>query len=985
MTRALSLLRKEWVLLGLIILIAILFRFYQLDLFPLGLHSDEAFKGYAATKYILRERAFPIFFQENLGEEPMYVYLVAIALHFFQPTAFTIRAVSAVIGVITVPVLYLLVKDLVPVGDDPGGFSPVGLMAATWLALSYWHVNYSRLGMEPVLFPLFVTITVYFLWRGIKSGRKLYHLTAGLFLGLSLYTYRAARSVPLMIVLYVVCYTLLTQRLDRRLLVNSVALFGVALLVFAPLGYFGLTHFDIFFSRAGDVSIFNPELNQGSPLRTLMTSTVQTMASFHLLPDPNWRQNPAGRPLLDPITGLFFLLGLGIVLFRWRTPNHLLILVWLFVMSLPAVLTASGMPHSSRSIGLLPVACVLPAIGLHQAMKWLKGRRSARGILRLSLPVAVVLFLVVGLSTYIDYITVWGSEELPPAFDVAFVEAAEVMNSLAAPGGIWILPLTSLADPDSVHYTVEFLYQGAAPHYFLRGHERTVADELTGITQGHDKAWVIEWDQSVLGGAYLYHADPKGVLSFLLSKYGEETGRREFQALDVVSYRLAPAPDFAIARSFQPVNANFDNQVALTRVAFGGSSQGLTSMGHEVETPLLPSGKDAWVTLQWEALNPLSRDYKAAVYLLDGRGRVLGQMDKIMLSNDLHLTSEWQVGQAEIDYYILPSPPATPPGEYYIEVAVYDSQTMQRLPTLDEEGEMRGQSFRAGTIQVVEPVDTPEVEPQVRISEGDMVPGIRLLGYDFPLREVEPGDTMRVALYWRASQDVQDDYILAVELRDETGVMWAEQRDRPVDGTYPSTEWNEGEVLRDWHDVAVPADTPQGTYEVFLKVMKGEVLLREASLGAVEVRGRPHHFTVPEIEHPWEVVLGENIRLLGYDLEDGDVRAGGVLRLTLYWQTAGEMEVSYTVFTHLLDGNHQIWAQKDSIPGSGSLATTGWIEGEVVTDTYELVVNADAPAGEYVLEIGMYDAATGERLPVYDARGQSLGDRVVLCPINVLP
>lgn len=59
--------------------------------------------------------------------------------------------------------------------------------------------------------------------------------------------------------------------------------------------------------------------------------------------------------------------------------------------------------------------------------------------------------------------------------------------------------------------------------------------------------------------------------------------------------------------------------------------------------------------------------------------------------------------------------------------------------------------------------------------------------------------------------------------------------------------------------------------------------------------------------------------------------------------------------------------------------------GEVLTDRYTLQVRQDAPPGEYRLEVGMYDAATGARLPVFDALGKRLpGDRVLLDkPITV--
>ena len=108
------------------------------------------------------------------------------------------------------------------------------------------------------------------------------------------------------------------------------------------------------------------------------------------------------------------------------------------------------------------------------------------------------------------------------------------------------------------------------------------------------------------------------------------------------------------------------------------------------------------------------------------------------------------------------------------------------------------------------------------------------------------------------------------------------------------------------------------------------------------------------------------------------------MQLTLYWQALQEMEISYTVFTHLLDAENQIWGQMDSIPGGGEAPTTSWIEGEVITDEYEIVVDPEAPGGEYLIELGMYDATTGERIPVRDASAEPHGDRILLQAMPVL-
>jgi hypothetical protein len=76
------------------------------------------------------------------------------------------------------------------------------------------------------------------------------------------------------------------------------------------------------------------------------------------------------------------------------------------------------------------------------------------------------------------------------------------------------------------------------------------------------------------------------------------------------------------------------------------------------------------------------------------------------------------------------------------------------------------------------------------------------------------------------------------------------------------------------------------------------------------------------------------------------------------------MEVSYTVFVHLINKENWIWGQRDSVPGNGTLPTTGWFKGEVIADEYEFTVRPDAPPGEYLIEVGMYDAQTSHRLHV---------------------
>ncbi|MDY7041863.1 MAG: glycosyltransferase family 39 protein, partial [Chloroflexota bacterium] len=118
----------------------------------------------------------------------------------------------------------------------------------------------------------------------------------------------------------------------------------------------------------------------------------------------------------------------------------------------------------------------------------------------------------------------------------------------------------------------------------------------------------------------------------------------------------------------------------------------------------------------------------------------------------------------------------------------------------------------------------------------------------------------------------------------------------------------------------------------------------------------PTNTTDPlHIQHPLRVELGETVRLLGYDLPTTTVRAGEVLPLSLYWAADRPTSIRWSVFVHLLDGEGRVRGQDDKQPQDGVYPTDRWSGGEVVDDDYAIHVPADAPPGEYRLEVGMYD------------------------------
>jgi 4-amino-4-deoxy-L-arabinose transferase-like glycosyltransferase len=142
----------------------------------------------------------------------------------------------------------------------------------------------------------------------------------------------------------------------------------------------------------------------------------------------------------------------------------------------------------------------------------------------------------------------------------------------------------------------------------------------------------------------------------------------------------------------------------------------------------------------------------------------------------------------------------------------------------------------------------------------------------------------------------------------------------------------------------------------------------------------PRRFAPPsDMQFPMDAHLGEHATFLGYRLNTTTLKPGQTLELTLYWQASERMDVDYTIFVHVIDGQGRIQGQHDGHPMDGRRPTTGWVAGEVIADEHIIPLKADVTPGQYRIEVGMYHWATGERLPVYDAHGQRIpGDQIVL-------
>ncbi len=114
-----------------------------------------------------------LFLSDPQGLHGPFVAVQGVLVRIFGPTPLAALLPSAVLGTLTVFVIYLLTEEIMRQGNLPGR-RMVGILAALLAATSRWHVSLSRSGMEVILLPLLVCLAVYWLLLAFRLRRELF-------------------------------------------------------------------------------------------------------------------------------------------------------------------------------------------------------------------------------------------------------------------------------------------------------------------------------------------------------------------------------------------------------------------------------------------------------------------------------------------------------------------------------------------------------------------------------------------------------------------------------------------------------------------------------------------------------------------------------------------------------------------------------------------------------------------------------------------
>ena len=430
--------RGRFAALVVVTLLALALRGWSLGSVPPGLDVDEVSIGYNAFAIARTGRdeygeAFPLLFRAY-GEykRPLYVYAAAASVAVLGPKESGIRLPAAVFGALSVPALYavvvLLLKDW-----------RLGLTAATLLAVSPWHLQFTRGAREVSVLVLAVLLMAGALLAAFRSrGARAGWLYGGAALAFLAALYGATAGVifaPALGVLLAWVYRRDVLRAPREWLGAAVLIAAVGcvpiVMQFAG-GQAG--------ARFGQISVFSdeetiklsesrlerdkqdgvpPVLNHPWALGVRRAADVY-LSHFDLtylftIGDPEWRHHSSDTAQLYLWDLPLVLAGLYWVVREWHTPAARVIAGWLLLGPLPGAF-AVGRTHAVHSITMLPALSLLAAVGMPGIWQWLRTRRFGAGLAvvwALLFPVSIAFYLFTYYRYYpVEHADSWGSGQL---------------------------------------------------------------------------------------------------------------------------------------------------------------------------------------------------------------------------------------------------------------------------------------------------------------------------------------------------------------------------------------------------------------------------------------------------------------------------------------------------------------------------------------------------------------------------------------------
>ncbi|MDX1416959.1 MAG: glycosyltransferase family 39 protein [Candidatus Promineifilaceae bacterium] len=646
-----------WLL--LILLAAVFLRFYNLAEIPPGLTHDEADHGITAwgiTSAGVRE----IYFTIGYGREPLYDYATSAMMTFLGSTYLAGRITAAYFSLLLIAAMFAWVRRAF---DEP-----TALLTAAGLAVGFWPVMTGRQALRSTLLPALLVLAILFFWRGLDglknrnpnldSGNQrniLFFIIAGLFLGLTIYTYIPARALWIIFPALLIYLFLVWRSLFRRVLWPTGLMLLVMVVAATPLIYFLATN------PASEVRIQQlaaPVLDAAAGDFYLLAGNFrESLRLYFVEGDATWRYNIAGKAWLGPLMGLLFFVGLIFSLWhilfhrakgdppwdRLCGPASFLALAWLGTGFLPVLVTGSNL-STTQAIGLQPVLYLFPALALVTVGQVKLGKKPLKQS-RWAVAGVFLLFLGTAVLTYRDYFVIWANRpEVRVQYESTISTALDYLNQNGA-GSAAI----STTTPDRFHSPA--VAQMRLRNDTLELHWFDARNSLLLTDMGESQILIP-------GFAPLSPA----LEDYFSTAVLEETLPLRESDLD------RPLSIYTV--DGEQMLSSWETQLFPENVQFGDI---ISLLGYDIQPSTASAGDTVRLVTLWQTYQPLE---SAALFahVVEKDNSPIAQEDKLGVPG-----YSWQPGEYFLQLHEITLPAEAAPGEYPIAVGVYQQSDGRRL------------------------------------------------------------------------------------------------------------------------------------------------------------------------------------------------------------------------------------------------------------------------------------------------------------------
>jgi len=644
-----------------LLLVAAFFRLWQLGTVPPGMHAEEIINAQLSERMQQGDIAV-IYDDVRPVREGLYYALLAISSALMGRGLILWRLPSVWLTMLALAVTLQLMRRLFGVR--------VALMTTGLMAVSFWSVWMGRTVQHVALMPLMTVLVIYTLTRAYQAREAaqagLWFTIGGLALGIAQYVHVTAWTLIVLVVAFVVYRAVVDRRDVQRHRGNLIYAFLLMGVICLPLL--------IFLGRHPGVREPVPIAAQPNLLAEIPERLVTSLAALTLRGDRLPWHNLPGRPVVGPFLALLMILGIGVVLARWRRAPYGLAILWLAIGLLPTTFLPQQ-PDFEYMAVIQPVVFAFPAIGLRTIFQFLRERLKARAaLLATSAVSATVGILIVGHAawSYRDYFLIW-----PTLGDVRLDYQADL--------GLIAHYLDTSADPTPVSVCSTPVDRGDDPLALTNAellgylmHRQDLPIRYFDCTQSLVLANGGESQRLIFPRGHYYDHLPGPLLIWMRYARDEHVpGIRPDVVMRLdVSREIADYVGAFITTALTawPPEAN-DPQLATLPVPFGYN---ITFLGYEIRDDTVRAADWVELATYWRLDGPPPPELTLFAHMLGSPVVILAQDDELGVQ-----TATLHPRDIFIQHSMIQTPEGTAPGLYTLSVGLYFPHSGQRLPVLE--------------------------------------------------------------------------------------------------------------------------------------------------------------------------------------------------------------------------------------------------------------------------------------------------------------